>query len=241
MPEAVASNSIPMPTGQPTYSTNLDAFHDTLRQLEALHIMLSSALIDGGLGKANEGVPGLLRRQTFDLWEIHETVKIDLARLEQVQPSPYATRHGREGLTGTLLLGHVIRIVETIWTEAGLDDGKTDDAGWQETRRGQIMNLAHTYKDMIMDRLQDKADQIEAGSYLPWVEVKARKELDPDTAENPRKRPMLMRDQFIAESIRQGNAVGDIAQALGLSTVAVDRAIRRLSAKANTESGRATP
>ncbi len=240
MPEAVDGISITMPTGQPTYSTNLDAFHDTIRELEALHMMLASALIDGGLGKSSEGVPGLLRRQTVDLWAIHEAVKHDLDRLEQAQPSPYSTRQGREGLTGTLLLARVIQIVWEVWQDAGLDQGKADDAAWEETRRSQIMNLAHTYKDMIVDRLQDKADQIEAGSYLPWVEMKARKELEPDPAANPRNRPMLMRDQFIAESIRQGNAVGDIAQALGLSTVAVDRAIRRLSAKANTGSGRAT-
>lgn len=45
----------------------------------------------------------------------------------------------------------------------------------------------------------------------------------------PANRPRVMRDQFIADSIRQGYAVADVSQALGLPMSAVQRAMRRLN------------
>jgi len=78
MPEAVASNSIPAPGGQPQ-ATDLTAFHETVCELEALTLMLSAALQGGSFhDDIATGIWCLFRGVADDLRDIYGTVKTDL-------------------------------------------------------------------------------------------------------------------------------------------------------------------
>jgi hypothetical protein len=84
---------------------------------------------------------------------------------------------------------------------------------------------------------------LDAGSMLPWLELKIRREVGLTTeGHEPTKvpdelyaDPKNLRDQFIAEKINQGLSLSHISQALNVKVSAIDRVMRRLTETAATQ------
>lgn len=84
MPEAVASHSIPMPEGQPSATTDLERFRQTVCELDALTLMLSAVLDQGGgfHPDISYGIGGLFRGLTDDFRELYEEAVADVALIK---------------------------------------------------------------------------------------------------------------------------------------------------------------
>lgn len=207
--------------GELVLETDFDAFTESMDELSSFLHMLDAYLQRSGESEDASGVTSILRRIACDLRETHSTVRRDLDRSRLM----VAQQQGKVTVYMDLLL-RLVPLVADAWRDAGrsLPFGAPDE--WPEPFRSDVVKVAEDYAHMVMDRVQDRNDAIEAGSYLPWISGVIRKELV--TPVQTEARPVTIRDQFIMDCVRKGEAVGDIAQALGLSSAAVDRALRRL-------------
>ncbi|MCF1470999.1 MULTISPECIES: hypothetical protein [Rhizobium/Agrobacterium group] len=224
MPEAVASNSISMPGGQHPFKTDLTAFIDTIQELHALTIMLSSLLSASGLESQASGISGLFRRQLSDLDEIYKAVKSDLSK--PTERTITATEKPKQSSINVQfkLYNHILNLIKSIRIEIGEPVYATHEE-WPEAIQKTIIDLAQSYVDKVLSKMDDKTNELEAGSLLPWVEPIIRREL---LNEKPPAPTTMLRDNFILDSIESGYSTADIAQVLGLSRHAIDKAVYRL-------------
>lgn len=86
MPQAAKADSISAPEIQPSLTTDLTVFHDTLSELEALIFMLEASLsIPGSIHPdIRSGIFSLLRGLTEDFRDIYGGVEVSFQRLEQL-------------------------------------------------------------------------------------------------------------------------------------------------------------
>jgi hypothetical protein len=224
MPEAVASNSIPMPEGQHPFNTDLTAFSDTIHELQALTIMLSSLLATSSLESQASGISGLFQRQLSDLDKIYEAVKSDLSK--PAERAITATEKPKQSSINVQfkLYNHILDLIKTIRIETGEPVYATHEE-WPEALQKTIVDLAQSYVDKVLNKMEDKTNEMEAGSLLPWIEAIIRREL---LTEKPSVPTTMLRDTFILDSIGSGYSTADVAQVLGLSRHAVDKAVYRL-------------
>ncbi|MBB4006225.1 hypothetical protein [Allorhizobium taibaishanense] len=224
MPEAVASNSRSMSEGQHSFKTDLTAFLETIQELHALTIMLSSLLSASGLESEASGVAGLFRRQISDLDEIYKAVKSDLSK--PTERAITATEKPRQSNVNVQfkLYNHILNLIKVIRIETGEPVYATHEE-WPEAIQKTIIGLAQSYVDKVFNKMEDKTSEMEAGSLLPWIEAIIRREL---LNEKPSAPTTMLRDNFIFDSIESGYSTADIAQVLGLSRHAIDKAVYRL-------------
>ncbi|MCM2438280.1 hypothetical protein HGO34_00950 [Agrobacterium vitis] len=224
MPEAVASNSISMSDGQHPFKTDLTAFIDTIQELEALTIMLSSLLSTTGLESQASGISGLFQRQLSDLDQIYKAVKSDLSK--PTERAITATEKPKQSNINVQfkLYNHILNLIKIIRIETGEPVYATHEE-WPETIQKTIVDLAQSYVDKVLNKMEDKTNEMEAGSLLPWIEAIIRRELLNEKQPAP---TTMLRDNFILDSIESGYSTADIAQVLGLSRHAIDKAVYRL-------------
>lgn len=206
MPEAVASNSMPPTRIHLSGDVVFGMFDDTIHELEALTMMLEATLDNNAAfsDSISVGISSLFRRAVDDLQGIYK------AALEVKRPT-----------VADYLETHLMRIIAQVWSEQGLTTG--DEIG----DRREIRASAWQYAAQITEKLEDRHDLVEAGSFLPWAEMTIRKAL----AEDRRTQPQIMRDQLIVESVQAGHSISDIAIALGWSSETVEKAYARLAGK----------
>ncbi|RRY11503.1 hypothetical protein [Brucella anthropi] len=170
MPEAVASNSISAPIGQPTSTVDLSALHNTIREAEALTMMLG-ALLDQESNLHRDvsfGLCNLLRGVVDNFRRIYDDASKD-APSDEIRGTPiYA-------VLGNKLRSRLQGMTADIWRECnpGGDETSVHNIGF-------VSKIAQHYTAVILDQLDDKNDALEAGSFLPWAEVKIRAEMAKD-------------------------------------------------------------
>lgn len=235
MPEAVNSDSINAPQGQPTpvvFSTDIDAFRDTVYQIKVLSDMLASYLEDAGMFEESTAIGALFNMLVDTYSDRVEMAARDLAKAREfIERRARQADLEREKQADQLqsdrskvwleLMMHLTSIVTGIWREAGREPDENN-----EDHRKSIAEMAQDYGRRIMEQLENKGDRIEAGSYLPWAEMKIRQEL---TGEPSASTATSLRDTLIAEHSEKGITVQELSQAFNLRRAAVERIIGRLS------------
>ncbi|PRA86939.1 hypothetical protein CQ054_07005 [Ochrobactrum sp. MYb29] len=177
MPEAVTSNSIHAPIGQPSSSIELDLLHDTIREGEALNVMLGALLDQQSNLHADIsfGVCNLMRGLIATLRDIHHSASTQ--RIE-TKPAPKANEiHGKPiyAVLSNSLRSRIQGMTADIWRECHPHGDETSATNIQFVSR-----IAQHYTGVIMQQLADKDDALEAGSFLPWAEIRIRAEVARD-------------------------------------------------------------
>ncbi|MBT9373436.1 hypothetical protein [Rhizobium sp. CSW-27] len=87
------------------------------------------------------------------------------------------------------------------------------------------------YFHMVRHKLGASRDQFEAGSLLPWIEMKIRRDAErvSATLEAGTSDTISLRDQIISQKAREGISPADLSQAFNLRRSAIDRIIARLT------------
>ncbi|MBX8801574.1 hypothetical protein HBA92_12490 [Ochrobactrum sp. MR28] len=105
----------------------------------------------------------------------------------------------------------------------------------------QIPATAVRYYHRLLEKLDGEDDLLIVGSMFPWLEMKIRKDLGASISELtdkealPREEgwaaPRSLRDEFIAEKLKQGFSVQYISQALNIRVSAIEKAMTKLAEK----------
>jgi hypothetical protein len=173
-----------------------DQFGDVAEMLDALAYMTTSMLdIRRDSADHSFGVHLIHKLIMRQFHQAVETAEDQIAELtaavnEAHRQYDHATRNRAERTADgalhssgvwLLLTGRLITIVLNAWREAGIEP----DEGNQEQRR-KVIGMAEDFGRKIMDQLEDRSDPVEAGSFLPWAEMKIRQELLGDKASEVR-------------------------------------------------------
>ena len=87
----------------------------------------------------------------------------------------------------------------------------------------------------MLGRLGDDRSLLEAGSLLPWLEMKIAREIAPDDAQaagdtaKPDQSPVELRDRLIADQANRGISAADLSRAFNMRKAAIKKIIARLS------------
>lgn len=105
----------------------------------------------------------------------------------------------------------------------------------------EITAMADHYACTIQDEMmEDRTDLLEAGSFLPWAELKIRDELAAlprkenrtlEEVQSARSVATMLRDRFIIDAYNDGCSLADLSIALGWNQPSVQRTIDRLTGK----------
>jgi len=87
------------------------------------------------------------------------------------------------------------------------------------------------YFHQVRRKLGASRDQFEAGSLLPWIEMKIRNDAGELAAalESGMADSLSLRDRIIAQEAKKGVSSADLSQAFNLKRAAIDRIIARLN------------
>lgn len=181
MPEAVASNSIPASVGQHDLDGDFADFDTAIHQLDALAEMLGAFMQEQSKTPYSFGIYSLFRQQAGELRTIYGAFSDGVAMLDASiqqlsRDVEYSRREDNRYLTidadrvKGLLFSKVHKIVFSAWKEM---NGRTPTA--DELR--ELEKVSALYRDQIIAKMEVAHDAVEAGSFLPWVEVKIRAEL----------------------------------------------------------------
>lgn len=226
MPEAVASNSIPMPERQPFHQlpSYIQRDFDELQSMLIAFKAMSLCVLDTGenYSGATDGMGAIhkLIMKEMDDWAHHA----EMAIKEVSQSGKIDFENDRD------LLHRVGDIVAAVYCDAGWSMSKDDMGAWGiEETRTYSGDTAKYYR-LLIEKLEGDDSRITAGSWLPWLEMKIRKDIGVIPAEREPE-PLSaksLRDQIVAEKYREGRSPSEISQALSLRQSTVLRIIDRL-------------
>lgn len=234
MPEAVASNSRPVPERQPsewTPSGILDALCEAEDAIYALGDMAVFDMERNGDQKVAAGFSYLIRRETEELGAIRKALR-DLL-LKTPQGHLDRAKAGMKPAIWSELFLKVSSIVRQAMADAGRHVPEENALIWSDEDNSDAFRVSLTRYQLIIDRLAGSDDPFEAGSLLPWAELLIRKEFGslPQAISAEPVSPKSMRDQVIAEMHREGRTPSEISQALSLRQSTVLRTIDRLTGR----------
>jgi len=181
MPEAVASNSIPMSEGQP----------EDLAALLNLTATMAFTLVDRLI-----------------------TARLAGAKPEAVAPS------GKVAMWPDLF-ERIGRIVDDVYADHSLVVPEPGNG-----------NPTSQYFHMVIRKLEGSRNPFEAGSLLPWIEMKIRADAAKlATQPHEPQEDGSLRDRIIAENIAAGISTADLAQAMNIKRSAIERIVGRLEGR----------
>lgn len=176
MPEAVASNNISASKRQPDNRTSeqvnadlSDQFEDVREILRAYNIM-TCAIIDTGVNQA---------RYTDGFRLIHELIMDRVMQTNREALSQLTDRAGGRKVQKPID-GDLLAKITTIIVTAYADIGRviSDDATkWSDQDYEDVYVSAVGRYNALMSKLRGTDDLLEAGSLLPWLELKIRREI----------------------------------------------------------------
>lgn len=180
MPEAVASNSIPMSEGQP----------EDLAALLNLTATMAFTFVD----------------------------RLITARLAGTKPEA-VTPSGKVFMWPDLF-ERIGRIVADVYADHSLVVPEPGNG-----------NPTSQYFHIVIRKLEGSRDPFEAGSLLPWIEMKIRADAA-KLATRPRgPQEDSLRDRIIAENIAAGISTADLAQAMNIKRSTIERIAGRLEGR----------
>lgn len=178
MPEAVASNSISASVGQYGLDAEFADFDTAIHQLDALGEMLGAFMQEQGKTPYSFGIYSLLRQQARELRTVYgsffDGVAMCDATIQRLSRDvEYHQREENRYLTidadrvKGLLFSKVHKIVFAAWKERNGRNPTTEELQ-------ELEKVSALYRDQIVARMEVRHDAVEAGSFLPWIEVKIR-------------------------------------------------------------------
>lgn len=240
MPEAVASNSTRMPGGQPPYGWK-QRFSEGYEEVDA---MLAA------FREMNSALYETKQDHSRESWGIYLIQGLIMDRLNAVSDQV----RGYLGLVEPMKLTGLERGLDTavlmrifdIRAQALLDAGEvTDlDGPWPEGVGADNSKWAAIYYNALVAKALEEgpADLLTIGSYLPWLEMRIRRDLG--VASSGEQAPSArsdehpvnddnqsLRNRLIAEQAEAGVSVSEISQAFGIKRATVERIIGRLTAE----------
>lgn len=243
MPEAVFSNSTPAFKRQSGFAQRLDAsyiadkFDDLTSMLRAYGAM-TNAVID--MKDAYSGTKNL----TYGMGLLHSLIINDVEEFATyIKDGLDSVEEGRE-LKRPMdadLLGRIITMRVEAYHEAGRDI--SDNASeWSEDDTADVFDRAQSQHGELLAKLDGSGHLLDAGSLLPWLELKIRREVGLQTEfgtptaipDDVFADPKNLRDQFIAEKIKEGFSLAHISQAMNVKISAIERALKRLTETGQT-------
>ncbi|MDR6667237.1 hypothetical protein [Rhizobium sp. 1399] len=124
----------------------------------------------------------------------------------------------------------------TIWPDLFQRIGKIVDDVYADHRLSVPepgnANPTSQYFHMVIRKLEGSRDPFEAGSLLPWIEMKIRADAAKLAAQPiEANEDGSLRDRIIADNIAAGISSADIAQAMNIKRSTVERIIGRLEGR----------
>ncbi|MCZ8159000.1 MAG: hypothetical protein O9256_03835 [Rhizobiaceae bacterium] len=229
MPQAALADSTAVLSDHLTFSRALDELDDVHMMLTCLGESACHALTSEGLpDNYDTGLAELFRMSLDRLRSVRQAItdhKPKSEPVEQPRRAVFERKHlPDDPWVKFKLFWRVIEVIKAVRQENG-EPVYDRDEDWPEPLRTTVMNLAESYVAKVAEKVEDWNDALEVGSYLPWVETVIRREL---TNLKPTAAPTKLREQFILNAVQDGFSTADIAQALGMSRLAVDRAIYKI-------------
>ncbi len=83
----------------------------------------------------------------------------------------------------------------------------------------------------LIRQLEGQLNSLEAGSLLPWLEMRIRSQLSSGVTTAGMPKPVSIRDTVIAEQAMAGFTTNELSQAFNLKHETIERIVRRLSAE----------
>lgn len=244
MPEAVASNSIPVSEDQDKrkqrrtpsgylrpISTAFEKLHpriqkdvDQVDEMLKAHGQLVAAAMETG--------------DDFSLYSdgIHLIYRLIISRLNEVMDSVghrIDEMHGSRFLkepSDMEVLVRVGQMVASAYADTGVDMDIENQAGWSNDVFKVYSSATRRYYTELIEQLDGDTHLLTIGSLLPWLELKIRREIVGDETDLLEPEDMSLRDTIIAEKAREGIPTAEISQALNIRKTAVERVIGRLMA-----------
>lgn len=237
MPEAVASNSTTAPKRNPA-SMVLDALDEVQYRLAALAKMIVETLDNSELVDIGEGVNLLFDREIEEIKDIRSLLLADVFRLQALFPET-----SRKPSFITELAERITRMRVEAAKEAGIELPEYF-SDWSEEQKERVFYPTYAQYNELIERANGSTDLLEIGSMLPWLELKIRKEfglstgyeMAPQVADNLYADPKNLRDQFIAEKIKEGYSLAHISQSLNVKISAIEKAMQRMATPSQKES-----
>jgi len=215
MPEAVDSNSTIAPEIHP--ERLMDGLHDTLYALQAYRVMLGST-IETDVGFSNDVSSGICLilesiTENFDcqIKEVGKLINND-AKADKSSLSSYGQ-----------LCQKIIALRMKIMQEVG-------QSMTREAIR-EVISSAVNDCTKIVERLNGDYDfdLLEADNLLPALELKIREELAIAVDQEQRTTPKTLREEIIAEKLRQGISIEQLSQAFHIRASAIRRVMEKLT------------
>ncbi|KAB2752254.1 hypothetical protein [Brucella anthropi] len=237
MPEAVASNSTTAPKRNPA-SVVLDALEQIQHRLTALAHMVGETLDNSELIEIGVGARSLFDKEVESIKNVRSLLLADVFRLQALFPE---TSRKPSFITG--LAERITKMRVEAANEAGyeLPEYFSD---WSEEQKGRVFYPTYDQYNELLERANGSTDLLEIGSMLPWLELKIRKEfglstgyeMSPQVADDLYADPKNLRDQFIAEKIKEGYSLAHISQSLNVKISAIEKAMQRMATPSQKES-----
>lgn len=236
MPQAAHADSTTAPTDHDFFSVALDELDDIHAMLTCLGESACLAIEDKNTAPEYvSGLSALFQMSLERLQIVRLKIRDSRPKLEPIE-QPRGTVFDRKHLPDDpwielKLFWRVVEIIRAVRQENGEPVYERDE-DWPEPLLTTVKNLAKSYVAKVKEKVEDWNDALEVGSYLPWIETIIRREL---TNLKPTAAPTKLREQFILNAVQDGFSTADIAQALGMSRLSVDRAVYKIKRDPSSE------
>jgi hypothetical protein len=188
MPEAVASNSIPVSNGQPLIGLSSilsDQFDDVDSMLKAFSTM-NSLLLESGEDHSDQsyGVFLIHRLIMARLTEVADMAKAGVRVVKEAEKvaAEYNVGLGDDRGLWIELVDKVGDLVTNALIDAGIELDGDDVISWPKDLQKRHFDLTLCHYKKMMEKVNRSRDPLEVGSLLPWLELMIRREVLGDDA-----------------------------------------------------------
>lgn len=248
MPEAVASNSRAVPERQQVPMSAgeiLDQLEEVSSAIYALGSFLADHLFHTDEVDIGNGVTFLFGQQVqrLNAATLEARRHFDLPQAE----APESARHLNRPIDSDVFK-RVSKMVHDAYFDLGKGPLWERDAPGNDKGSERIGRAGHYY-NLLMARLEGETHLLDVGSLFPWLELTIRRDLGqaigrqddsegdlPETLDmDVSKTTKQLRDELISHAMSSGQSATDIAQALNLRRVTVERMIGRLMGETDSD------
>ncbi len=200
--------------------------------------MVGDTLDSSELIKIGIGVHSLFDREVEEIKNVRSLLLADVFRLHALFPE-----NSRKPSFITELAERITRMRVEAAKEAGIEllEYYSD---WSEEQKERVFYPTYDQYNELIEKANGSTDLLETGSMLPWLELKIRKEFglntgyetSPQVADDLYADPKNLRDQFIAEKIKEGYSLAHISQSLNVKISAIEKAMQQMATPSQKES-----
>ncbi|WP_085025316.1 hypothetical protein [Ensifer aridi] len=238
MPEAVASNSIPVSNRQPRYGwkQHFSEEFENIDYMLAAFREMNSALYETKQDHSEV---------SYGVYLIHglimDRLKVVAGEAKQViaNATERAALPELESGFDEALLERIGEMAGAALLDAGYELDMEDATTWPEGLMLEHTGRIGRFYNELIAKLNEagRFDLLTVGSLLPWLELRIRREVMGAEAARDLGDTSL-RDRLIVEQAKSGVSAADLSQAFNLRRGAVERIIARLTVEEEEEEAR---